>query len=117
MSEPQDKPETSPELTPEARAVLNRARKSFLVSIGLLVFGLIAIGGALVYRASQSDGRAQGGDYVIASLKIPDGGEIVSAVAADGRVTVTYRIGPMTSVRIFDGKSGEMIREIPVVSE
>ncbi len=116
MSDPQDKPETTPELTPEAKAVLARARKSFMVSMGLLVVGLIAIGGALVYRASQSDGKA-GSDYVIAALKIPAGGEVVSAVAADGRVTVTYRLGPITSVRIFDGKSGEMIREVPVVSE
>ena len=96
--------------------MLNRARKSFMVSMGLLVVGLIAIGGALVYRASQSETKS-GGDYVIASLKIPSGGEVVSAVAADGQVTVTYRLGTMTSVRIFDGKSGEMIREIPVVSE
>lgn len=86
-----------------------------MVSMGLLVVGLIAIGGALVYRASQNDSKA--GDYVIAALKIPAGGEVVSAVAADGRVTVTYRLGPITSVRIFDGKSGEMIREVPVVSE
>jgi hypothetical protein len=115
MSDPQDKAET-PELTPEAKAVLNRARKSFMVSIGLLVVGLIAIGGALVYRASQSEGKAAG-DYVIAALKIPEGGEVVSAVAADGRVTLTYRLGAMTSVRIFDGKTGELVREIPVVSE
>ncbi|MDF2984421.1 MAG: hypothetical protein K0Q69_4193 [Devosia sp.] len=116
MSDPQDKPETTPALTPEAKAVLARARKSFMVSMGLLVVGLIAIGGALVYRASQSDSKA-GSDYVIAALKIPAGGEVVSAVAADGRVTVTYKLGPITSVRIFDGKSGEMIREVPVVSE
>lgn len=96
--------------------MLNRARKSFMVSIGLLVVGLIAIGGALVYRASQSEGKA-GGDYVIAALKIPSGGDVISAVAADGRLTVTYKLGSMTSVRIFDGKTGEMIREIPVVSE
>lgn len=96
--------------------MLNRARKSFVVSMGLLVVGLIAVGGALVYRASQSEPKV-GGDYVIAALKIPSGGEVVSAVAADGRVTVTYRLGALTSVRIFDGKSGEMIREIPVVSE
>ena len=99
MSDPKDKPETTPELTPEAKAVLARARKSFMVSMGLLVVGLIAIGGALVYRASQSDGKA-GGDYVIAALKIPAGGEVVSAVAADGRVTVTYKLGPLTSVPV-----------------
>ncbi len=74
MSDPQDKPETAPELTPEAKAVLARARKSFMVSMALLVLGLIAIGGALVYRASQSDGK--GGDYVIAALKIPAGGKL-----------------------------------------
>ena len=96
--------------------MLNRARKSFMVSIGLLVVGLIAIGGALVYRASQS-ASTPGGDYVIASMKIPLGGEVISAVAAGGQLTLTYRLGAMTSVRIFDGKTGEMVREIPVVSE
>jgi hypothetical protein len=114
MSDPQT-PNETPELSPEARTILGRARKSFLFSIGLLILGFIAIGGALVYRASQ--GTGQGGDYTIASMRIPAGAEIVSAVAADGKVTVTYRAGAMTSVRIFDGRSGEMIREVPVVSE
>ena len=96
--------------------MLGRARKSFFVSIALLLLGLMAIGGAVVYRTSQSDAPPQG-DYVIASMSIPLGAEVVSAVAADGRVTLTYRLGPMTSVRIFDGKTGAMVREIPVVSE
>lgn len=98
---------------------MGRARKSFLFSIGLLLVGFIAIGGALVYRASQSgsSGPGQAADYVIAALRIPAGAEIISAVAADGQLTVTFRAGPMTSVRIFDGKSGELIREIPVLSE
>ncbi|RYG94343.1 MAG: hypothetical protein EON57_18470 [Alphaproteobacteria bacterium] len=123
MSDPSDKgdsfaeiPAQTPELSPEAKAVLGRARKSFFVSVGLLMLGLIAIGGALVYRSSQSD-AGQGGDYVIAAMKIPAGGEVISAVAAGGQVTLTYKLGAMTSVRIFDGKSGEMLREIPVVSE
>lgn len=86
------------------------------MSIALLLLGLMAIGGAVVYRTSQADSVPQG-DYVIASLQIPQGAEVVSAVAADGQVTLTYRLGAMTSVRIFDGKTGEMVREIPVVSE
>ena len=96
--------------------MLTRARKSFFISIGLLLVGLMAIGAAVVYRTSQNNGSASG-DYVISALAIPAGSEVVSAVAADGQVTVTYRLGPMTSVRIYDGKSGEMISEIPVVSE
>jgi hypothetical protein len=113
--------DTQPQdLTPEARAIIGRARKSFLFSMGLLVIGFLAIGGALIYRSANSGtggGSSTGADYVIAALKIPSGAEVVSAVAADGKVTLTYKVGLMTSVRIFDGKSGEMIREIPVVSE
>lgn len=86
-----------------------------MVSMGILLVGLIAVGIAVVYRASQSGGG--GSDYSLAMLRIPQGGEVVSAVAADGRLSVTYKVGAMTSVRIFDGKSGEMIREIPVVAE
>jgi hypothetical protein len=116
MSDPQNTNET-PELSPEARTIIGRARTSFLFSIGLLIVGFIAIAGALVYRASQDGGESSGSEYVIAALKIPAGAEIISAVAADGRLTVTYRSGAMTSVRIFDGKTGEMVREIPVLSE
>ena len=108
------------ELTPEARAIIARARKSFLFSIGLLIVGFLAIGGALIFRSvnmGSGGGTSTGAEYIIASLKIPSGAEVVSAVAADGKVTLTYRAGLMTSVRIFDGKTGEMIREIPVVSE
>ena len=105
-------------MTPEARMVIARARKSFLFSIGLLLLGFIAIGGAIVYRSSQTtSGSGSGADYVIASMKIPAGAEIISAVAADGQLTVTYKAGAMTSVRIFNGKTGEMVREIPVLSE
>jgi hypothetical protein len=119
MSTPSDPP-AEKELTPEARAIIARARRSFLFSIGLLIVGFIVIGGALVYRATRDGGGSAprtGADYVIAALKVPADAEIVSAVAADGQVTLTYRVGAMTTVRIFDGRSGEMIREIPVVSE
>jgi len=107
------------ELSPEALAIMARARKSFMISMGILVIGFLAIGGALIYRSANAGvgGNSSGADYVIASMKIPSGAEVVSAVAADGKVTLTYRAGLMTSVRIFDGKTGEMIREIPVVSE
>jgi hypothetical protein len=115
MSDPKTEAQ---ELSPEARTIIGRARRSFLFSIGLLIVGFIAVGVALVYRSSQSgDSQPTGADYVIAAMKIPAGAEIVSAVAADGQLTLTYKVGPMTSVRIFDGKTGEMVREIPIVSE
>ena len=104
-------------MSPEARTIIGRARKSFLFSIGLLLLGFLAVAGALIFRGGGGGGTPSGTDYVIASMSIPAGAEIISAVAADGQLTVTYRSGAMTSVRIFDGKTGEMLREIPVLSE
>ena len=111
---------------------MGRARRSFLFSIGLLLVGFLAVGAGIVYKSTQvPDPPAasgadyalaavklpSGADYALAAVKLPSGAEIVSAVAADGRVSVTYRNGATTSIRIFDGRTGEILREIPVVSE
>jgi|KBSMisStaDraftv2_1062788.scaffolds.fasta_scaffold513785_2 hypothetical protein len=107
-------------LSPEARALIGRARRSFLFSIGLLLVGLLAVGGAIVYKSAQSSGSApavNGADYALAAVKVPSGAQVISAVAAGGQISVTYKNGTTTSIRIFDGKSGELIREVPVLGE
>ena len=111
MSDPQ-----TPELNAEAQSVIRRARLFFLFTIGVLIVGFVIVMGALLFRSS-SNTAASGSDYALAAVKIPAGAEVLSAVAADGKVSVTYRAGAVTSIRIFDGKSGEMVREIPVISE
>ena len=50
-------------------------------------------------------------------MKVPGGATILSAVAAGGQISVTYKNGAATSLRIFDGKTGAIVREIPVVNE
>ena len=57
------------------------------------------------------------GEAFPAAWPVGSGAEVLSAVAADGKLTLTYRLGAMTNVRIYDGKSGELIREVPVISE
>jgi hypothetical protein len=106
-------------MTPEAAAIIARARKSFVFTIGLLIVGFIIIAGALVYRASKDPSGTAVAEaaYAAAAVKIPAGAEIVSAVAAGGDISVTYKNGSATSLRIFDGKTGALLREIPVVSE
>jgi hypothetical protein len=106
-------------LTPEARALIARARRSFLFSIGLLIVGLLAVGGVIVYKSTQSSGSAApgGADYALAAVKVPTGAEVISAVAAGGQISVTYKTGATTSIRIFDGRTGEMVREVPVLNE
>ena len=108
-------------LSPEARALIGRARRSFLFSIGLLLVGLLAVGGVIVYKSTQSSGTAPttsgAADYALAAVKVPSGAQVISAVAAGGQISVTYKNGTTTSIRIFDGKSGELIREVPVLGE
>lgn len=118
MSEPSS---ADAPLTPEARALIGRARRSFLLSIGILILGLLAVGGAIVYKSTQGSTSAvpssSAADYSLAAIKVPSGADVVSAVAADGKLTVTLRNGSATSIRIFDGRTGEMIREVPVTGE
>jgi len=107
-------------LSPEARALIARARRSFLFSIGLLLVGLLAVGGVIVYKSTQSTGTVpatSGADYALAAVKVPSGAQVISAVAADGRISITYKNGSTTSLRIIDGKTGELIREVPVLGE
>ncbi|HTJ56261.1 MAG TPA: DUF6476 family protein [Devosiaceae bacterium] len=120
MSTPDPQKDEPQKLTPEAIAVIGRARRSFIFSIGLLIVGFIVIAGALVYRASKDSGNpaaAAGTTYTAAAVKIPAGSTIVSAVAADGEISVTYKNGSATNLRIFDGKTGAILREVPVVGE
>jgi hypothetical protein len=115
MSDP-DK--SGAELTPEARMIIGRARTSFLFTIGLLIVGFIAIAGALVYRSSQSGGSATApNEYGLASVSIPAGAEVISASASGGVVTVTFSQAGATRVRIFDGKTGALVREFPIEAE
>ena len=106
-------------MTPEARALIARARRSFLFSIGLLLIGLLAVGGVIVYKSTQTTGSppGSGADYALAAVKVPAGAEVISAVAAGGQISVTFKNGSTTSLRIFDGKTGAMLREVPILGE
>ncbi|HEY4201848.1 MAG TPA: DUF6476 family protein [Devosiaceae bacterium] len=115
MSAPDPSAENQP-LSPEAKALLGRARRSFLFSLGLLLVGFIAIAVALVYRSTRDAGPAPAA-YAAQSLRLPQGADVVSAVAAGGTVSVTYKVGPSTQMRIFDGKTGAMTQQLDIVTE
>lgn len=108
------------QVTPDTQMMIRRARGAFILSIGLLLVGLVAVGVAIVYKSSGGSASApptSDADYSLAAVKVPSGAQVLSAVAADGKLTVTYRSGAATSIRIFDGGSGSLIREVPVTGE
>jgi hypothetical protein len=106
----------TPPLSPEAQALIGRARRSFLISIGVLLLGFIAIAVVLVYKASR-DSKPAAPAYAAEALHLPQGAEVVSAVAAGGSVSVTYRIGPAMQMRVFDGETGQMTRQMDIVTD
>ncbi len=103
-------------MTEEARAVIKKARRSFGVSISILLFGFMALVGALVYRsAKDSPGDAE--RYGLESIAVPASGQVVSVVPAGDVLAVTFVLEGQTVLRLLDGKTGALIRDVPVVEE
>lgn len=95
-------------MSPEAQAIFKRARRSFAISMGILLVGFMAIGFALVYRAT----RDAPPPAIAEAVTLPAGAEVVSSVVAEGRINVTYSIDGAARLALFDAESGELIREI-----
>jgi len=112
--QPSNSTDENNELTPEAEAVINRARRSFGVSVLILMVGFMAVAGALVYRLNQKSSDEQ---YQAQSIGLPQGASVVSAVAQDGLITVTYKLGEATTIRIVNATSGDVVRDISIAAE
>jgi hypothetical protein len=85
-----------------------KARRSFAISIGVLLLGFMAIGFALVYRAMRDTPPPA----LAESVALPQGAEVVSALVSDGAINVTYTVDGVTTLALFDQASGELTREV-----
>jgi len=112
--QPSETNDENNEMTTEAEAVINRARRSFGVSVLVLMVGFMAVAGALVYRLNQKSGDDQ---YQAQSVSVPQGATIVSAVAQSGLITLTYKLDGTTNIRVLNATSGEVVRDIAIVTE
>jgi hypothetical protein len=101
------------ELSPEARAMLGKARRSFGISIGILLVGFMAIGAALVYRVTRDAPAAE----MVAQISLPAGAEVVSALINGGQVNVTYRLGGATTLSLFDAETGELSSSLLITTD
>lgn len=72
----------------------------------------MAIGFALVYRAMRDAPEPQ----IAPSFVVPTGAEVISAVVADGAVNVTYRIGGVVTLVLFDQESGKVIQTVAITA-
>lgn len=79
----------------------------------MLLLGFIAIAGVLVYKASR-DSKPAPAALAAEALHLPQGAELVSAVAAGNTISVTYRLGPATQMRVFD-TAGKLLQQVDIV--
>ena len=90
--------------------MFGKARRSFGISIGILLLGFMAIGFALVYRVMRDKPPQE----MAAAVSVPAGAEVISAVVADGAVNVTYRLGGVVTLGLYDQVTGELTRSVVV---
>ena len=85
-----------------------KARRSFAISIGVLLLGFMAIGFALVYRAMRDTPPPA----LAESVALPPGADVVSALVSEGAINVTYTVDGVTTLALFDQATGEMTRAV-----
>lgn len=93
--------------------MLGKARRSFAISMGILLLGFMAIGFALVYRVMRDSPPP----VVAEVVSIPAGGEVISALNVDGTVQVTYRAGDSVMLSVFNASTGELVRSVQIGAE
>lgn len=93
-----------------------RVRRRAAFSMIIMLIGFMAVVLVVVYRlVSMGDDVAD--QFALQEISLPSGAQIVSAQAQDGVLTITYTADGAQGIRIFDGETGELVREIAVVTE
>ncbi|MET3924131.1 DUF6476 family protein [Devosia sp. 2618] len=103
-------PKADEPLSPEALAMFAKARRSFGISIGILLLGFMAIGFALVYRVMRDSPPPK----VAEQVALPPGASVVSALVNEGAINVTYVINGVTTLALFDQATGELTRTVVI---
>jgi hypothetical protein len=101
-------PKVDEPLSPEALAMFSKARRSFGISIGILLLGFMAIGFALVYRVMRDAPPPTVAERVV----LPAGAEVISALVSEGAINVTYTVDGVTTLALFDQGTGEVTRSV-----
>lgn len=93
--------------------MLGKARRSFAVSMGILLLGFMAIGVALVYRVMRDSPPPS----IAESVVVPPGAQVISAINTDGTIQVTFSAGGATILNVYDAGTGELERSVTIGAE
>ena len=84
--------------------MLGKARRSFGISISILLLGFMAIGFALVYRVMRDAPPPP----VAEAVSLPAGAAVIAASVNQGAINVTYTLDGKTVLALFNQETGEL---------
>ncbi|MCD7060422.1 DUF6476 family protein [Pelagibacterium xiamenense] len=116
MRNPDVEDEDDKPLSPEGEAIMAKARRRAAISMLIMLIGFMAIAGVVVYRLATLN-VDPAAEFALETVSVPAGAEVVSSAVQDGLVTVTYVLDGTTTIRLFDGETGDIVREIAVEHE
>ncbi len=109
------------DLSPDTLALLERAKKRFIFSMSLLFIGIAAVIFAVVMRSSDNTQKDNTQDlvnkYTAGVLVVPNGAQILSTIPSEGMIAITFEVDKKTTLRLLDGATGAVIKDIDFVSE
>lgn len=108
-----DQDQTS-EMSDEAAMVIGKARRSFGFSMSIMILGFMAVVLALVYRATR-DEKSAADQFALEAINLPASAVVLSIVPVKDVIAVTFKDKGQTVLALLKGKTGEVIKEIPVV--
>ncbi|MCI5074588.1 DUF6476 family protein [Oricola sp.] len=96
-------------LDPAMERVRRKLARLMVVSIGIMLVGLMAVLGAVVYK---SGGGSSSAETARATLQLPDGFVVSDTAYGDGRV-LFYGVaaGDDRRVLIFDAETGRLVAD------
>lgn len=97
------KPEDSEvPLDPQQEEIVRKLKRMAIFSTALMVVGVLAIIGVIVYRLSNPAPAPKAAPVAAITNVLPKGARVVSTAVSDGRIVVTLERDSVTEMRVFD---------------
>ncbi|TCD15422.1 hypothetical protein [Oricola cellulosilytica] len=109
MSKPNVNADADAPLDPAMERVRRRLARLLVISIGTMMIGLMAVLGAIVYKAG---GSGRSGDTVREALIMPEGFAVTDIAVSDNRILFYgTTAGGETRVVIYDATSAALVAD------
>jgi hypothetical protein len=107
MTVPTDDFDEDKPLDPAMERVRRKLARLMVVSIGIMLIGLMAVLGAVVYKSAGSGAPQMAAEAVLA---LPDGFSVTDTAVSDTRILFLGEMpGGETRVLIYDAQSGALL--------